>query len=182
METVVITAHELKQVRVPSLPTRNGNSDLGEAFEQPFPFPAYLQGMETANPEPGCRVPGAGSQPTYKEWKRLRFFGIGPPGFRSQPTYKEWKRRPGRRSPGGFSCSQPTYKEWKRSPSPGPGLVSPPFPAYLQGMETIRGPALRTGAAHVPSLPTRNGNANTPSISGWTTYVPSLPTRNGNGP
>ena len=54
--------------RVPSLPTRNGNT-TGLCGSCPrCPFPAYLQGMETVHL---AIIPLwlVGSQPTYKEWK-----------------------------------------------------------------------------------------------------------------
>ena len=77
------------------------------------PFPAYLQGMESAGFWPRCDTrPGF---PAYLQGMERRAGGKGNrfPKLGSQPTYKEWKVLQRPRPNGGEGSSQPTYKEWK---------------------------------------------------------------------
>ena len=94
METKFLLKHWCYYVQARILPTRNGNySSLS--------IPSFLK--------------EAGTDPTYKEWKRLEHITTRLILLRTDPTYKEWKPRASREVLG---------SEAKRHGS------------YLQGMET----------------------------------------------
>ena len=76
---------------------------------------SYLQGMETKKGQTIRAIVVAGSDPTYKEWKRHFSLSVSmSSGQGSDPTYKEWK------------------PELVRSPL----LMVTGLGSYLQGMET----------------------------------------------
>ena len=145
-----------------------------------FEFPAYLQGMETEGKEPS--VPGRHrSQPTYKGWKLGGRWFVSPIWERSQPTYKGWKRPLRFWSFQAGTCvpSLPTRdgNGWQMATV----LRCPPFPAYLQGMETTAPEAVSSTPAPVPSLPTRDGNHSVAGgirrrFSGFPAYLQGMET------
>ena len=153
---------------VPSLPTRDGNSarlhmvvvsasssqPTYKGWKQiasepglvdPFPFPAYLQGMETTySPDercPGSFVPSLPTRDGNQTETPKSEEGTG--WF---PAYLQ-----GMETCGDRSLAGPAWR----------------FPAYLQGMETLRSLRPIHCEKLVPSLPTRDGNINSE------TYPPS---------
>ena len=150
------------------------------SFSATHSFPAYLQGMETT--KAGARVLSfmkVPSLPTRNGNLTRRVQSHQFPDVPSLPT----RNGNGSRWPSTTrraACSQPTYKEWKRAYKAVKRALERLFPAYLQGMETVLSVLSLLLVRVVPSLPTRNGNAEVHHLVAGCVLVPSLPTRNGN--